>query len=658
MPRFDFYRIRSSWRRVPWRDRLALFVVVLSLLVRVARLTAPLAGFLHFMAWLALAWLVFRLFAVYRDKFLWSLRNRLVVAYVFIAVVPMILILAIGGLAAYIGYTQLAAYTIYRDIQDKMEKVADTAELMLTYPAAQAPGRAAAEEAEPASSVVDTLASDLPGLRLEYGVGGELLDSAAAAKGSSRYVGLVQAGGQTFLRAVAARGAGVRRRIVSASVPVTPELMDLMVPDLGALRLIITRPARPGDLPERVRAIGDQSVFSITLDGPESLPAAAHFLDLRVDGLSKLDVIWMDAGHVTRGDVYASLSTRPSLLNRRLFNAPGEIGGIWVSLLYVVGIVFLLLEVAALITGVVLTRTITRAIHELYQATEYVQQGDFSYRVRAQQRDQLGALGESFNTMTSSVASLIQEQRQRQKLENELAIAQQVQNQLFPQSLPQLEGLRLAALCRAASVVSGDYYDFIPLSRNRLGIAIADISGKGISAALLMASLQAALRSQVLLDGGLADNTSELVSRLNRHLFLNTSSERYATFFYAAYDGSTRTLHYTNAGHLPALLLVGQQMQRLDAGGMVVGLFDGCAYQQGRVSVEPGSLFVAYSDGLIEPENVYGEEFGIDRLAEEVVRNRALAPRELAERLVRAAEEWAGTAEQADDMTVIVARIE
>ncbi len=655
MPRLDFYRLRSLWRRVSWRDRLALLVVTLSVAIRLAGVTAAPAGFIHFLAWVAVAWLPFRLISAHRDKFLWSLRNRLVVAYLFIAVVPMILILAIGGLAAYIGYTQLAAYTIYSDIQAKLQKVADTAELMLTNPGAAA--SASEEDIEPASSVVDTLASDLPGLRIETGAGAELL-ATDAAKSPNRFAGLVHSGGQTFLRAVAARGAGNRRRIVSASLPVTPELMDLMVPDLGALRLIVTRPARPGDAPHRVRTIGDQTVFSTTIDGSEPLRPAEHFLDLRVDGLSKLDVIWLDAGHVAAGSVYASLSTRPSLLNRRLFNAPGEIGGIWVSLLYLVGIVFLLLEVAALVTGVVLTRTITHAVHELYQATEYVQQGDFTYRVRAQQRDQLGALGESFNTMTSSVASLIQEQRTRQKLENELAIAQQVQNQLFPLELPRLEGLRLAAVCRAARVVSGDYYDFIPLGRDRLGIAIADISGKGISAALLMASLQAALRSQVLLDGALSRDTAELVSRLNRHLFLNTSSERYATFFYAAYDGGTRTLHYTNAGHLPALLLVGQEMRRLDAGGMVVGLFDGCTYEQGAVPVEPGSLFVAYSDGLIEPENVYGEEFGVDRLAEEVSRNRSLAPQDLAERLVCAAEEWAGTAEQADDMTVLVARFE
>ncbi len=372
-----------------------------------------------------------------------------------------------------------------------------------------------------------------------------------------------------------------------------------------------------------------------------------------------MDVLYINgASSGSKGAIFASVLTRPSLLNRRLFNAPGDVGGLLVTGLAAVGIIFLVLEIAALRAGLGLTRSITRAVSDLYSATEHVQRGDFSYRVRAHEKDQLGALGESFNTMTSSVEGLIQEQRLRQRLENELAIAQQVQGQLFPQVLPQVPGLSLAAVCRAARTVSGDYYDFPLLGENRLGFAIADISGKGISAALLMANLQAALRSQIVLDGANWMHTAELVSRLNKHLYLNTSSERYATLFYSVFDPHTRTLHYTNAGHLPPLLITAGKVRQLEEGGMVVGLFEGCDYEQGRVQVEPGSLLVAYSDGLIEPENVYGEQFSVERLASEVIRQADLPPQVLAETLVRAAEEWSGTPEQADDMTVIIARMD
>jgi sigma-B regulation protein RsbU (phosphoserine phosphatase) len=343
---------------------------------------------------------------------------------------------------------------------------------------------------------------------------------------------------------------------------------------------------------------------------------------------------------------------RPSQINHRLFTSLGALGDPLVLALSIIGVVFLLLEAAALATGVVLTRTITRTVADLYDATQHVRQGDFAHRVRIQKRDQLGVLGESFNSMTSSIGSLITEQRQKERLENEISIAREVQNQLFPQKLPEIPGMEVAALCRPARMVSGDYYDFLALGPERVGIALADISGKGISAALLMASLQAALRSQVQQDG--TSGTGRLVARLNRHLFLNTTDDRYATFFYATYDSETRRLAYTNAGHLPPLYISGDRVRRLGEGGTVIGLFDNCVYEEGTLTVEPGSLLVAFSDGLVEPENVYGEDFGMQRLTEEVLRHRNGSPARLAEEVLAAVENWAGTQEQADDMTVVV----
>src|SRR5262249_9476912 len=153
--------------------------------------------------------------------------------------------------------------------------------------------------------------------------------------------------------------------------------------------------------------------------------------------------------------VLAFFSTRPSRLNRRLFSSLGEIGGATVTVLIAIGVVFLVIEVAALVTGVVLTRTITQAVADLYRATHYIQAGDFTHRVRVERQDQLGVLAESFNTMTSSISSLIEEQRKRQRLENELSIAREVQEQLFPQQVPSLPGIQLEAICRAARMVSG-----------------------------------------------------------------------------------------------------------------------------------------------------------------------------------------------------------
>jgi len=205
--------------------------------------------------------------------------------------------------------------------------------------------------------------------------------------------------------------------------------------------------------------------------------------------------------------------------------------------------------------------------------------------------------------------------------------------------------------------VSGDYYDFIQLSPTHLAIALADISGKGISAALLMASLQAALRSQLLAPGSELMSTAELVARLNMHMVRNTADDRFATFFIAVYDSATRTLRYTNAGHLPGLLISNGSAKHLDKGGMVLGVIEDYVFEEDSVIVPSNALLVQYSDGLIEPENVYGEEFGIRRLQEAAIRVQSASPRLVGESLMIAAEEWAGTPEQADDMTVVVARM-
>ncbi|MGC1660244.1 MAG: PP2C family protein-serine/threonine phosphatase, partial [Candidatus Acidiferrales bacterium] len=179
--------------------------------------------------------------------------------------------------------------------------------------------------------------------------------------------------------------------------------------------------------------------------------------------------------------------------------------------------------------------------------------------------------------------------------------------------------------------------------------------GKGIFAALLMASLQASLRSQAPLATGC--DTADLVSRVNTHLFRNTSDDRYATFFYAVYDSEEKSLTYTNAGHLAPILLSDSGCEFLDQGGTVVGLFEEYHYTQVTKKLTPGTILVAFSDGLTEPENVYGEEFGTDRVKAEVIRQRLLPVATLATNLIASAEQWAGSAEQADDITVVVARI-
>ncbi len=381
-----------------------------------------------------------------------------------------------------------------------------------------------------------------------------------------------------------------------------------------------------------------------------------HFWDIIVNGYLTFDALRVPTR--TGGmplPVFATYSFRLSSVNGDLLTSLGQYAQVPVDILFAASIVFLVLELLAFITGFVLSRTITGSVADLYDATLRIRSGDLTHRIHIKRHDQLGALAESFNEMTGSVSELIEEQRRRQRLENEVSIAREVQLQLFPKKLPSIPGLELAAICRPARAVSGDYYDIIPLGGTRVGIALADISGKGIFASLLMASLQAALRSAASMNGNL--DTAHIADRLNQQLYQTTSDDRYATLFYGVYDTSTRILNYTNAGHLPPLLITDGKVQTLAEGGTVIGLIEEATYKQDSVQVPPGSMLLVFSDGLTEPENVFGEEFGVERLQEEVLRERNVPARKLAEDLIDSAERWSGSAEQADDMTVVIARM-
>jgi phosphoserine phosphatase RsbU/P len=663
-------RTRALWTGLTLVDWAALAVVATygTLLgLREYYSGTPQSGFLLLLAIFAAAYLLVRGWIWARDNLLWSLRNRLIAAYLFIAVVPVMLLLAMAGLAAYLLYWQLGAYVIHSEMDEHEQRVGVVATAMATsYAAEAALGSKAAALALPVApeTYIKNAMTELPGLKIETGVGDELLH-ANGTSGRNRFRGLVFSDGRLALRAVVARPTPTGRILVSATVPVTPELIETLAPELGPIKFKVLRPDtgdRTPQLPIVIstrRYVSEQEIDTET----RPIPKSKNPFDKLISGIVGLEVLDLDQQpeHKDPVRVIAYFSTRPSLLNRRLFSPLGDLGSAAATALMVVGAIFLVIEMGSLVTGIIMTRTITTAVNSLYMATLRVQEGDLTYRVRIPHRDQLAALGDSFNSMTLSVSALIDEQGKRQKLENELSIAHEVQQQLFPRSLPKLPGLEIEAICRPARVVSGDYYDFIRISPTQVAIALADISGKGISAALLMANVQAALRSDVLRyrEGQSGTHmvridTAEIVSHLNRHLFRNTSDERYATCFFGVYDAETRQLHYTNAGHLPPVYICGTNMRRLETGGMVVGLFSDVPFEQGAVEIEHGGMLVAYSDGLIEPENVYGEEFGTDRLIDVISRNRGNSPQEIARAMMTAAEEWSGSPEQADDMTVIV----
>ncbi|HEX3684685.1 MAG TPA: SpoIIE family protein phosphatase [Bryobacteraceae bacterium] len=248
-----------------------------------------------------------------------------------------------------------------------------------------------------------------------------------------------------------------------------------------------------------------------------------------------------------------------------------------------------------------------------------------------------------------------EEVAQRERLNREVEIAREVQERLFPQELPPVIGLDYCGACRPALGVGGDYYDFLALPGNRLGIALGDVSGKGIAAALMMASLQASLRAEA---SRASDDLASVIQKVNRLLYDASTANRYATFFYAQYDAASRRLTYVNAGHNPPLLFCGSgEIKRLDAGGTVVGLLEDSAYTQESVALNEGDVLVAYTDGITETMNMVEEEWGEENLIETVQACNLLCARETITRIMQGADCFAAGAKQHDDMTLSVLRI-
>lgn len=248
---------------------------------------------------------------------------------------------------------------------------------------------------------------------------------------------------------------------------------------------------------------------------------------------------------------------------------------------------------------------------------------------------------------------------QRERVDRELEIAREVQQRLFPQTLPLVQGLDFAGYCRPALGVGGDYYDFIRLQQDCLGVAIGDVSGKGIAAALMMASLQASLRGQTIKP---CSSLGEMIQLVNRLVYDASASNRYATFFYAQFDPVTRLLHYVNAGHNAPMVYrkngTKMEFHRLEAGGTVVGLFENFPYTEGSLELMPGDLFVGFTDGVSEAMNLQDDEFGEERLMETVRQCEARSAAEIITCLLDQVDAFTAGAPQHDDMTLVVMRMQ
>jgi len=321
----------------------------------------------------------------------------------------------------------------------------------------------------------------------------------------------------------------------------------------------------------------------------------------------------------------------------------------------VVAVLFVLVEVLTLGMVSSMSGSILRALTALRQGTARLRSGNFRYRIPVEGNDELWEVAESFNEMAVDLDKARELEAEQDRIEGELALARQIQARLLPGEVPSVPQTDLAGLYVPARQVGGDYYDYIPLSRNRVGLIVADVSGKGVPAALLMSSFRAALLSQNLDDYGPA----RVMQRLNAFLYRSVETGRFVTAFLGVLDPQSGRVVYSNAGHNPPMLLSPDgAMNELEEGGLILGLFADTEYEQAEVQMKTGDLLTLYTDGVTEAANEDEELWGEERLLQ-LLRETHRAPcRRILHEVLGEVRAFSGSVGPSDDITMVVARWE
>ncbi|MGI8770813.1 MAG: PP2C family protein-serine/threonine phosphatase [Acidobacteriaceae bacterium] len=622
---------------------------------------------------------------------LWKVRNRLIVTYLLMGLTPVVLFIILATISAYVFAGQFATFAATEQLNDLIARLsAENRALAVHVGHSVAVSHGAPGVVQlPDSAEVASMSGDSSVVAVEAWdngrpvklTGGQSLKLTPVEANAiplpnwvpSRFRGVVFLNRRLFLCAVdKLQTPGHAIALVSA-MPLDGVTLRTLARGLGIMRILpAVNLQRDTELHPNARIVRRSSkALDVDAGGEEIsggiLPPPIYFFDNRVTFGAPLPTTDWTSGHPAIS--LLSVTSRPTLLYGKLFGTALQVGDTVRDALIAIAVLFAVLELIAFIMAVRLNRTITRSIADLYGATMAIDRGDFNHRIRVQRRDQLGVLSTSFNSMSESLQKLLEQQREKERMQSELAIAQEVQNNLFPQGEIKIPGLELHGICKPARTVSGDYYDFLLMGKTELCLALGDISGKGISAALLMAGLHSAVRAYRFAGEDCEENANsgftgiatfsspgKVLSLLNRHLYRSTAPEKYATLFLAHYDAHTRKLTYSNGGQLPPLVLCANgQIKRLDCGGSVVGLLNNMRYDEASITLDPGDLLVAYSDGVTEPENDFGE-FGEDRLMEIVKRHRHQPLAVISSQTLQALRGWIGDGEQPDDITLVLAR--
>ncbi|MEE9180539.1 MAG: SpoIIE family protein phosphatase [Vicinamibacteria bacterium] len=605
-----------------------------------------------------------------RSKLLWRIRRKLIISYLLIGMVPTVLILFFFLLSAYLVFGQVSSYILSASLEKTEAEAAQAADLAVADLLSTTQGEPSTAEIEHIlRECLSSMSPNYPGVSAAY-VGGPGSDRRVVVDqmpdllppgetlpdwASQGYQGLLQVGNQYLVAGFSKPpkdGAAFR---VLVTIPLGSALRHIeQETGLEAQQVLSAVSDESGGVQvETGSARSDLSVLaSPSGDSPYFLRWAA-LVEARQ---------WAPQDDVqTDPEPLGIILIRFSLLNiyRVIATNALELGRAILVLLGILAGLFLAIEVLAIFVGLLLARSITGSIHALSKGTEHVRQGNFSYKVQVRSRDQLGELAESFNLMTTSIQDLLRQSAEKERLEEELRIARQIQMSLLPKDTVKIPGLTIAALCLPATEVGGDYYDFISLDDRRMALLIADVSGKGTSAALYMAEL----KGLVLSLSQIYDSPRQLLVEANKLLAATLDSRSFITMAYAVIDMDEKKMTYARAGHNPILQLThdGNGTRVLAPEGLGLALDRGTRFEEilaeESVALRSGDLFLFFTDGLSEAMNPQADLFGESRLREIMERHSGLAPEDLRERIIDEVFAFTEGEDQHDDMTMVLVRV-
>ena len=617
----------------------------------------------------ALAWLAGVGIARNRRWLLWRVRRKLILSYVFLGFMPVLLVGLFAFTAAFLLYTNIAAFVFREGFDNLVDVVGQVAEAT-----AGEIGRTPGDAQAVLTRVHLNREAHYPTLSLAM-VPWPGAKSTAAAPASGKWPHSKPPGAAPSWLA---GGAGFRGVLVTAAPdhPDDPMLViraAMPTPDRRAF-VIVDLPvdtAVVAQLDDRTKTRMGNLTAPAECGAPVSAVPPARTTPRR-GGLFSRTVAFMDcvnwsSGRPARISVsleapLAGVYNRVATAQSAQFGTAGT-GGLdmflWVLLL--LGVLFLIVQGTALVFGAWLARSITFAVHELFEGTERVRQGDFAHRIKIESQDQLGDLATSFNRMSASIEHLLHVQREKQRLDDELRIARDIQKSLLPIEPPRLPGLGIADLCEPAREVGGDYYDFFDLGPGRIGVLVADVSGKGTSAALYMAEL----KGLMLALSHNEPSPRKLLVDVNKRLAGHLDNRSFVTMIYAVIDLEAGTLTCARAGHTPLIAVSEGRSEVIVPHGMVLGLripgadtrFETLLEEHVR-PVKAGDVVVLYTDGITEAMNETGELFGDEALARVIANHHTLDAAGIRERVLREVRAFVGDAEPHDDMTLIVLKMD